>query len=70
MLETITYGDLKIKKLQGLAWYVMDCTLRGEDFDEAYYVDNISETMTDVELDATKGDETNLEKPTKFSYNS
>ena len=48
----------------------MDCTLRGEDFDEAYYVDNISETMTDVELDATKGDETNLEKPTKFSYNS
>ena len=42
-----------------------DCTLRCED--QAYYVDNISETMTEVELDATKGDEPDWENPTKFS---
>ena len=66
----VTYGDRRIKCLQGLAWWATDLTLRGhninlDDFDNEAMIASVEDAALEYEESSKKSD---TEKPEKFSH--
>ena len=65
-----TFGDLKIKQLQGIAWWVTDCILRNINLD----VDDFKAKEEEYRANAayayldTEADDVSIDKPEKFEY--
>lgn len=66
--ERTTYGDIRIRDLQGIAFYVTDKLLRGAEPDPQEYVKDRRVHIVEAELAAEKGDEPEVDKPGTFKY--
>jgi hypothetical protein len=65
-----TYGDMKVRGLLGLAWWVTDHVRRGEAIDLKKFDEGVMRTSmieARVKRDALK-DETTAAKPKEFKY--
>ena len=65
-----TFGDLKIKQLQGIAWWVTDCILRDIGLDVDVFKASEQEYRANAEYDYLEfqsGDVT-INKPEKFEF--
>ena len=66
-----TFGDLKIKQLQGIAWWVSDCFLRRVTPHVAEYKADADNYRINAELDYRESkskDTIKVDKPEKFDY--
>ena len=65
-----TFGDLKIKQLQGIAWWVTDTILRNQLLDVNVYKANSDDYKVNAELDyrESKADNVTVDKPKAFEY--
>ena len=65
-----TFGDLKVKQLQGIAWWVTDCMLRNKLLDVNEYKLDPDSYKTNAELDYldSEADTVTVDKPSKFVY--
>ena len=65
-----TFGDLKIKQLQGIAWWVTDSTLRNLPLDVNVYKADSDTYKLNAELDHLdqEHDDVTVDKPKKFQY--
>jgi hypothetical protein len=66
-----TFGDLKIKQLQGIAWWATDTLLRNQVLDVNEYKANPDDYKFNVELDyreTKKANTIKVDKPEKFDY--
>ena len=65
-----TYGDLKIRQLQAIAWWVTDCTLRNVPLDVNEFKANADDYKENAEYSylESQADDVNIDKPAKFDY--
>ena len=66
-----TFGDLKIKQLQGIAWWATDTLLRNQVLDVNEYKANPDDYKFNAELDyreTKKANTIKVDKPEKFDY--
>lgn len=65
-----TFQENRVRILQGIAWFVTDCTRRGKQVDVNDYKDNPEEYKLCAETDYQEGehDAPPVSKPEKFSY--
>ena len=63
-----TFGDLKIRQLQGLAWWVTDCRLRSKPLNVDEYKADEEAYRLNAEMDyrESKADAVTVDKPSKF----
>lgn len=65
----VTFGDYRIKMLQGLAWFVTDAELRGvSDIRISDFIDNKDDWYLQAQLHYDKEGEPSIDKPSKFKY--
>ena len=64
------YGDLKIRKLQGLAWWVTDCKLRSKPLNINEYKADDEGYRLNAEMDyrESEADAVTVDKPEAFEY--
>ena len=65
-----TFGDLKVKQLQGIAWWATDCSLRSLPLNVNEYKATPDIYRMNAELDHldTEQDTVSVDKPKKFQY--
>ncbi len=65
-----TFGDLKIKQLQGIAWWVTDCILRNIPLDVDVFKANEEEFRANAAYAylEKEADDVSIDKPEKFEY--
>lgn len=65
-----TFGDLKIKQLQGIAWWVSDTLLRNQPVNVNVYKADADNYRVNAELDYrdSKADNVTVDKPKAFEY--
>ena len=65
-----TFGDLKIKQLQGIAWWATDCILRDIPLDVDAFKANEEEYRANAAYSylETEADDVDIDKPEKFKY--
>ena len=65
-----TYGDLKVKQLQGISWWVTDCTLRNKELNVNEYKADPDRYRMNAEYDylESMNDDVSIDKPEKFEY--
>ena len=65
-----TYGDLKVKQLQGIAWWVTDCSLRNLPLDVDIFKANADDYRANAEYEyrESEADDISIDKPAKFEY--
>ena len=64
-----TFGDLKVRQLQAIAWYVTDTLLRGQMIDVDEFKLDPKEYRTRAAFDYTNSQSAvTLDKPAKFEY--